>query len=182
MIGFVLPTPVLESTRLVLRAPVASDVDAFTAFWTTERARWHGGPFTPGRCWRNLGTQIGHWVMRGYGGFLMTERESGRAVGFVGPWHPGEWPEAEIGWSVFDPADEGRGFAAEGARRVLDHVFGDLGWSTAVSYVDPANARSIALAERLGARRDAEAARPPQGEDDEPCLVFRHPHPAEAAA
>ncbi|MEM8759667.1 MAG: GNAT family N-acetyltransferase [Pseudomonadota bacterium] len=182
MTHYTLGTPVLETERLVLRAPVAADFDAFAAFWMSERARWHGGPFSPGRCWRNLGTQIGHWVMRGYGGFVMVERVSGRAVGFVGPWHPGEWPEAEIAWSVFDPADEGCGFAAEGARRVLDHVFRDLGWPTAVSFIDPANARSRALAEALGAKPDAAAIRPPQDGDDAPCIVYRHPHPAEVAA
>ncbi|MEM7527741.1 MAG: GNAT family N-acetyltransferase [Pseudomonadota bacterium] len=177
-----LDTPVLETERLTLRAPVAGDIDAFTTFWSSERAHWHGGPFTPGRCWRNLGTQIGHWVMRGYGGFVMVERASGRALGLVGPWHPGEWPEREVGWSVFDPADEGRGFAKEAARRVLSHVFRDLGWPTAVSYIDPANARSRTLAEALGAKPDPAATLPPHPEDAAPCIVYRHPHPAEVAA
>ena len=59
--------------------------------------------------------------------------------------------------------------AAEAART---HVFETLGWDTAVSYIDPQNARSIALAERLGAVRDDSAARPHP--DD---LVYRHPKP-----
>jgi RimJ/RimL family protein N-acetyltransferase len=54
---------------------------------------------------------------------------------------------------------------------VRAHAFRDLGWTTAVSYIDPDNARSIALAERLGAVRDRGARQPVF---DKPCLVYRH--------
>ena len=66
--------------------------------------------------------------------------------------------------------------AAEAARAVLAHVFGTLGWTTAVSYISPQNARSIALAERLGAVRDAGAAGPAESD-----LVFRHSPPGAAS-
>ncbi|MEL7026999.1 MAG: GNAT family N-acetyltransferase, partial [Pseudomonadota bacterium] len=54
--------------------------------------------------------------------------------------------------------------------------FTELGLSTLVSYIDPENARSIALAERLGAVRDDEAEKP----EDNP-LVYRHPTPEASA-
>ena len=43
------------------------------------------------------------------------------------------------------------GAAAEAAAAVRDHARTHLGWKTAVSYIDLDNARSIALARRLGA-------------------------------
>ena len=67
---------------------------------------------------------------------------------------------------------------AEAARAVIAHAFRDLKWSTAVSYIDPNNTRSTALAERLGARPDPQAAYP----GEPPIVVWRHPAPKEAAA
>jgi RimJ/RimL family protein N-acetyltransferase len=166
-------TPVLATERLVLRAPRASDAPAWTAFIGSERSRFVGGPVDAGRGWRSFAGLVGHWVLRGYGSFVFHLRDDPAPLGMVGPWHPGDWPEREIGWSAWTEAAEGRGFVAEAARAVLSHVFRDLGWTTAVSYVDPENARSIALAERLGARRDGAAERPDPGG-----LVFRHPRPA----
>ncbi len=62
-------------------------------------------------------------------------------------------------------------------QRLRRHAYEDLGWETAVSYIDPANARSIALAERLGCTRDDAADR--VHPDD---LVYRHPSPSEVLA
>ena len=52
-----------------------------------------------------------------------------------------------------------------------DFAYGELGWTTLVSYVAPGNHRSIRLAERLGAVVDPDAASP-EGYDT---LVYRHP-------
>jgi RimJ/RimL family protein N-acetyltransferase len=41
--------------------------------------------------------------------------------------------------------------------QVLDEAFGRLGWSRVISLIDPANARSVRLAERLGERLTREA-------------------------
>lgn len=90
----------------------------------------------------------------------------------------GDWPEREIGWSLYDPADEGKGFAHEAARAAIAHAFDAWGWETAVSYVHPANTRSRALAERLGAALDPVAAKPPA---EVPPLVYRHPRPKPGA-
>ena len=113
------------------------------------------------------------WVARGYGSFVITLKGSDTAVGLTGPWHPIEWPEREIGWTLWTDEAEGRGIAFEAASAARDHAFRDLGWDTAVSYIDVGNARSIALAERLGARLDPDAAFP----GDPPCLVYRHRRP-----
>ena len=165
-------TPVLETARLILRAPQAGDVAPGMAFLQSDRARFVGGPVPADKAWRAMGHVIGHWVMRGWGLFIVTRKDTGAPVGTAGPWRPEGWPEAEIGWTVWRDADEGRGYAAEAARAAIGHAFGALGWETAVSYIDPDNARSIALADRLGAVHDPAAAAPEPG-----TLVFRHPRP-----
>ena len=163
-------TPVLRTERLLLRAPRAGDYPAWEAFICDERSRFVGGPLSKGRAWRAFSTLVGHWLLRGCGGYVLVEHGSSVPIGQVGPWYPGEWPEREIGWTAWSAAVEGRGLMREAADAVLDHVFRDLGWTSAVSYIDPDNFRSVALAERLGAVLDETAPWP----GDERLLVYRH--------
>lgn len=169
-------TPTLETERLILRAPAQRDFPAWDAFGRSERATFIGGPFTPRDAWRSFANVVGHWVLRGWGEFVFCVKGSDAALGSAGPWYPEGWPEREIGWSLWRAEDEGQGYAFEAAQAARAHAFDVLGWQTAVSYIDPANARSIALAERLGAERDDAAPRV-----DESDLVYRHPAPAGAA-
>lgn len=168
------PTPVLETERLVLRAPAARDWEHFNAFLASDRGRFvRSGDYSEEQSWRAFGHVIGHWVLRGFGTFIFTLKDNDRALGMCGPWRPVGWPENELGWTVWAPEAEGQGFAHEAAVAARDHAFDVLGWDTAVSYIAPGNARSIALANRLGAAPDAAAAFPGAG----PCLVYRHPRP-----
>lgn len=169
-------TPVLTTERLTLRAPAPQDADAFVAFYQTDRAQFVGGPMMPRMAWNFFCTEIGHWAMHGFGMFTVTPKDEDRALGIVGHWYPLDWPEREVGWVLFE--GEGTGIAAEAARACIDHAYGDLGWDTAVSYIDPENTRSIALAERLGAVHDANATPPARKDPDAAdALVFRHPRP-----
>jgi RimJ/RimL family protein N-acetyltransferase len=60
---------------------------------------------------------------------------------------------AEIGWTVH-PWAGGQGLATEGARALLGLAFEHYGVRRVVANLDAANARSAALAERLGMRRE----------------------------
>ena len=165
------PTPTLQTARLTLRAPCAADWPSWRDFMASDRARFVGGPIDEARAWRAFGHVIGMWVLRGYGSFVFHETGSDRPLGMCGPWRPADWPEAELGWTLWSAEAEGKGHAFEAATAARAYALGDLGWPTAVSYIDPDNARSIALALRLGAVIDPDAATPPS---DRPALVFRH--------
>lgn len=166
-------TPVLTTERLVPRVPEPRDIDACMAFLTGPRAARVGGPADRRTAWRSFGHVIGHWVMRGYGMFIIERRDTGEAIGFTGPWFPEGWPEAELGWTLFADAAEGKGYASEAASAARDFIFRDLGGKTVVSYVEPGNHRSAAVARRLGAVLDPDA---PRGEGA-PDWIFRHPGP-----
>ena len=168
------PTPVLETDRLTLRAPQGTDWPHWRNFHHSDRARFIGGgpDRQPGDSWRAFGHIIGHWAMRGFGMFVFTFKGDDTPLGLTGPWFPEGWPERELGWTVWSEAAEGRGLVSEAASAARRHAFGTLGWDTAVSYIDPDNTRSIALAERLGATLDRSARQPAW---DKPCLVYRHP-------
>lgn len=166
-------TPILETERLTLRAPHGDDWPHWRAFHESERGVMvGGGPDQPvGQSWRAFGHVIGHWVMRGFGMFVFTRKADPHPLGLIGPWFPDGWPEREIGWTVWSPAAEGRGYAFEAAGAARYHALTALGWDTAVSYIRAGNLRSIRLAERLGARRDITALTPGAVPD---CLVYRH--------
>ncbi|MCI4661126.1 MAG: GNAT family N-acetyltransferase [Neomegalonema sp.] len=160
--------PQLETERLTLRAPKERDFPVFEQILTTDRARYMGGPISADHAWAEFLGEAGSWIVQGFGPWAVEERASGAYVGSVGITKRPSFPEIELGWLIAKPF-EGRGFAYEAAIAARDYGFGPLGLETLVSYIDPENALSIALAERLGARLDKEAARP---EPDD--LVFRH--------
>ncbi|MEM8555786.1 MAG: GNAT family N-acetyltransferase [Pseudomonadota bacterium] len=165
--------PTLTTKRLTLRPPQLSDYEPFNAFAKSDRSKFVGGPIEEiSQSWRTFAGVTGHWALRGFGLFVMVDKSSERPVGICGPYYPIHWPERELGWSIWSPAFEGQGLIQEAALCIRDHVYGDLGWSTLVSYIDPNNKRSIATAKKLGCRLDRTARRP-----DPEDLVYRHPKP-----
>ena len=168
---------VLETERLILRRPLPKDKDACVRFFMSDRAVGVGGPFDHGQAWRHFAYELGHWEINDFGMWAVTMKGSDDIMGLVGPWHPDDWPEREIGWFVFEEA-EGKGIAFEAAQASIDHARNVLGWTDFVSYIDKDITRSIALAERLGAKLDPEAKAPAL----HPCLVYRHPKSNEVAA
>ena len=171
-------TPVLQTERLTLRAPIPSDSAAFVAFFGSDRAKFVGGPMAKGPAWRLFAAEIGHWAIHGFGMFTVLRKGDDTPLGIVGQWYPEGWPETEVGWVIFDPAVEGTGIAHEAAKAAIDHAWTTLGWTEMVSYIDHGNDRSVALAKRLGATLDPDAAIP---YPDKPCYVYRHPKPGAAA-
>lgn len=165
--------PRLETERLILRGPEASDFEAYCAFLTDPvRADGFGVEKDRPKAWRWFALNIGHWALHGYGYFTIEDKESGAPCGLTGIWNPEGWPEPEIGWVVFE-GFEGRGIAREAATRARQWAYDDLGMTTLTSNIVPGNDRSIALAERLGARFERSYTNVEMGED----MLYRHPGP-----
>ena len=165
----------IETARLLLRRPVPADWDAFRDFMMSDRAAIFGSHRNLGKAFRSFAAELGHWDIFGFGMFAVTRKGEDRAVALVGPWNPPDWPERELGWMVLDGAAEGQGIGREAAQGVLRHIWQDLKWDTVVSYIAEGNARSVALAERLGAQLDPEAEVPEVA--GQRLMVYRHPRP-----
>jgi RimJ/RimL family protein N-acetyltransferase len=96
-----------------------------------------------------------HWSDHGFGWRAATESASGKLIGFLALNFAGEGTaglgarEYEIGWWLA-PEAWGRGFAREGAVAIRDEAFNTLMAPSVVARVQPANARSIAVAESVG--------------------------------
>lgn len=166
-------TPVLETERLILRAPRTEDFDAAASFFASDRARHIGGPISRDLAWRSFCHITGHWVHRGFSMFVITDKASGRVLGACGPWFPEGWPEPEIGWSIWADDAEGKGFAFESATATRGFAYDVLGWATAISLIHVDNTRSAALARRMGCTPDGTFTHAQFGAS----TIWRHPSP-----
>jgi RimJ/RimL family protein N-acetyltransferase len=166
-------TPVIETDRLRLRAPKASDFETCAEFLASPRAEFVGGPLSRGQAWRSFGHLAGHWLLRGYSMFVMADKTTDAPLGMCGPWFPEDWPEPEIGWSLWAPAAEGQGLAREAAIAARAFAYENLGWKTVISLIAPENIRSQSLAQRLGCSRDGSFTHETYGA----MQIWRHPAP-----
>jgi RimJ/RimL family protein N-acetyltransferase len=143
----------LHTERLILRPWALDDFDSFAAMHAEPEVMQFiapdGKPATRFLAWQGFCSTLGHWHLRGFGMFAVIERETGQLVGRAGPWHPEGWPGFEIGWTL-RRAFWGRGYATEAARRCFDYAFTELGRDHLISLIEPANVRSVRVAERLG--------------------------------
>jgi RimJ/RimL family protein N-acetyltransferase len=161
--------PALETARLTLRAPCMGDFDAFAACIASPRARFIGGPSADDKSvWRAFAHMAGLWVLRGYGPFVWCLKD-GTPIGSGGPWFPRGLPEPEFGWMLWSRDHEGKGYATEAMQSLIGWSFATLGLSSLVAYIDPANAASVRVAQRLGAVEDPDAETPHGGN----VLVYR---------
>ena len=163
--------PILETKRLVLRGPEPEDYPNFKATFASYRSRFMGGPLNAYETWMLYAAEIGHWNIRGYGMWMIHDKETDETLGMAGGWFPAKWPEREIAWIIW-PDKAGHGYALESTHAVRRYFYNELDWDGAVSYIDPKNLDSIRLAERLGAVKD-KSAPSVDGHD----VVYRHPSP-----
>ena len=167
--------PVLDTENLILRGPELRDVEPMIAFLLdASRSGGFGAASNRGEAWRWFALNVGHWHIHGYGYFTIEMRDTGEAAGLCGIWNPEGWPEPELGWSLYE-GFEGRGIAFEAAKRARQYAYEDLGMKTLTSNIVPGNDRSVALAERLGARYERTYHNPHMGKD----MLFRHLGPNE---
>lgn len=160
--------PTLRTRRLVLRPMLEADFPAYRNLMASPRSVYMGGPFDEARAWGLFCHDIACWTLYGHGGLMIDVAATTECVGQVGINHGPLFPEKELGWLLYD-GFEGQGYVTEAATALRDWAFAELKLSSLVSYFDPANVRSLAVAERLGAVRDDAAPR--QDPED---VVYRH--------
>ena len=146
---------VIETTRLRLRAPTLADFDAWAEVLTGPAGVHLGGPFSRDEAFIEFAASCGMWLLRGFGPWAVEPKAGGDVLGFVLiGFEPGD-REPELGY-LFRPMAEGRGLATEAVIAVRDHALAALRMGRVVSYIAPANTRSLRLARRLGARHQGD--------------------------
>jgi len=161
--------PLIETDRLVLRGPALADHTPLCTYFQDPRSVWNGGPLDGVAVGRTLMAMVGQWQLRGFGLWVLENRETGAFAGFAGIFMPFDWPEPELGYAV--TADhEGKGIATEAVAAARQAASTHFGLTRLPSYIAPDNTRSQALAQRLGAT--LETVLPLRGT---PAQVWRHP-------
>lgn len=162
--------PVIETERLVLREPREADFPAMLVFNDSPRSGFVGGGGDRQRVWRALLANIGHWALRGYG-FYSVNTKAGDFIGRVGVIYHDGWDEPELAWHLFD-GFEGNGYAMEAALAARADYHARVTQQPPISYIDVTNARSEALAKRLGASIERTL-----NDEKGHHHVYRHPTP-----
>ncbi|MFO1201385.1 MAG: GNAT family N-acetyltransferase [Tabrizicola sp.] len=165
-----LPIPILSTERLIMREPRESDFPAMLAFNESSRSSFVGGGGDRQKVWRALLANIGHWALRGYG-FYSVDTKQGDFIGRVGVIYHDGWDEPELAWHLFD-GYEGKGYAYEAALAARADYHSRISAQPPISYIDVTNARSEALAKRLGAVIERTL-----NDDKGHHHVYRHPAP-----
>lgn len=148
----------LETERLLLRwfrEDDFEDLCKMSGDAEVMRFLGDGKPLTPLEVWRQLAAFVGHWYFRGYGIWAVEEKSTGRVVGRIGFFNPAGWPGFELGWTL-SRESWGKGYATEGAQRVLEYGFTEMNREHVISLIAPENVGSIRVAERLGEKVEGE--------------------------
>ncbi|HYE43894.1 MAG TPA: GNAT family N-acetyltransferase [Caulobacteraceae bacterium] len=157
--------PVLETERLVLRGHTLADFPEVWANWRDPvTTRFVGGqPLSEEDSWTKMVRMIGHWHVMGFGYWIVREKGTGRFLGEVGfadfrrTLEPSFEGAPEAGW-VIAPWGHGKGIAREAVEAI--HAWGKAKWGPVrtVCLIDPDNAPSLKLADRMGYREYARTA------------------------
>ena len=148
--------PVLDTPRLLLRAWEEADAPAMhECFGDAETMRFWDTPPS-----RNLAETLDRIQAsldvspRWHAAFAVTIRATGRVVGMVN--YHGRQPTMRrlvVGWIV-SPAWRRRGVTLEAMSALLDHCHSALNTHRVEAEIEPENAASIGLAEKLGFQRE----------------------------
>jgi RimJ/RimL family protein N-acetyltransferase len=150
--------PELQTDRLLMRGWRDEDFEQYTRIAQdplVAEALGRSEPPRPPAVWRDMAFLAGHWALKGFGHWVLEERESGALVGHCGLLRPPDWPDLEVGWTV-GRDHWGRGYAPEAGRAACQWAHDELGARHIVSLILPTNKRSQRVAEKLGERVEGE--------------------------
>lgn len=158
----------IETERLLLRLPEASDTNAWTAILTDEEVTRYLGPPIDSReaVAAHIRTIRERHAADGFGLLAIVRKADSRVIGRAGflVWDTSTWTpttfrearthaEVEIGWTLARDC-WGFGYATEAGEACRDHGFDKLDLKRIAAVIQPANERSTTVARRLGMHRE----------------------------
>lgn len=147
-----IPWKILETERLFVRELELSDMDALFELYSYEgMTEYMEDLYSYEEEYEYQKSYIEHmYRFFGYGMWLVFEKESGKLIGRAGIEHREELQgELELGYAIGTPY-WGRSYATEVCQGILGYVREELGFPSVCALVEPENAVSVHLAEKLG--------------------------------
>lgn len=144
----------IETARLILRAPVPEDEAALHAMWSDTRVMADLGPVkSPAESAATIARHHGYRTTHGLGFWTTLRKDTGAVIGFCGlkP-GAGDTPiagELEVGW-MLAAAQWRQGFAREAAAASLAWGWANRDAARIVAITAARNVASRALMARLG--------------------------------
>ena len=145
---------ILETPRLILRHPVADDLDPLFVLYSDPEIRRYfpDGPLTREETREEL-----EWYLHGHpehlqlGLWATVHKRTGTFIGRCGllPWEINGRLEIEIAY-LLDKSFWHQGLATEAAQGILQYGFETLNISRLICLIDPANTASQNVAKRIG--------------------------------
>ena len=145
--------PELRTERLLMRGWRFDDYEPWAAILADPAVgAGLGKPsgLTPHEAWLDMSVLSAHWNLRGFGHWVLEDLATHELIGRAGLYHPPDWPDLEVGWTVAR-GHWGNGYALEAGRAAASWAHEELGRDHVVSLIDPSNTQSIRVAEKLGA-------------------------------
>ncbi|HYI16572.1 MAG TPA: GNAT family N-acetyltransferase [Thermomicrobiales bacterium] len=145
--------PTIETARLRLRPLHEDDIPGWARviYADPDVVRYLPGPNVTSlerteRLYRHF-TDL--WPRHGFGGWAVTDRDSGDFLGQAGLNHIADLKETEIDYALAKHA-WGRGLATEAASAVARFAFESAGLTRLIGFVIPENVASRRVLERIG--------------------------------
>lgn len=176
-------TTILETRRTRLREFTESDLDVLAAMMADKEQMRFPQPRTRDETHVWINGNLDFYAKHGFGFWLMESAEDAHFLGYCGI-RPGWWQEAgnsappthgipveelgdiEMGWHT-KKQFWGRGLATEAAAACRDLAFTRFDIPRLVATIDPANAASVRVAEKIGMQLEKEGVLVGW-----PCLVY----------
>lgn len=147
-----LPWHILDTARCRIRETTPEDVDAFYRIYSHPSiTKYMEGLYPEVEQEKEYVREYMEkvYTFYGYGVWTVEERESGQVIGRAGfSWREG-FEEPELGFIIGVPW-QGRGYAGEVCEAVLYYGWAALEFQAVQTLVDPDNAPSLGLCEKLG--------------------------------
>jgi [ribosomal protein S5]-alanine N-acetyltransferase len=144
----------LETERLLMRPLTPGDLDAVHAVFSDPLVMQYlvGGACGLDASRAKLTSYIAHQETHGFSKWAVVERVSGAVIGDCGLKVLEDGPDVELGFHLARQY-WGRGYATEAATACLDWGFENLDRNRIVAIVDPRNAASVRVLEKIGMSR-----------------------------
>lgn len=152
-------TTLIETDRLLLRPLTLDDLDPLYALYSDREIRRFfpdgvDGTLTYAETKAELDWIIDqHYGKHGFGTWATLYKDTGAFIGRCGliPWTLDGRFDVEVAY-LLDKAYWGQGLATEAAQAIVEYAFGPLNLTRLICLVDPGNAASRRVAQKIGMR------------------------------